>query len=385
MAWSSNEENDFLGIFSDRPSPSESAAGQSPQKFYQQKNFLRALAYGGVVLFFAAAFLAYQFFVAVSADAAIVKFTVESGESVRSISNRLHDQGLVRYPIFFELYIRARGLSRNVQAGEYSLQKNMDIRQIAAVIAENPSPREMTIMIPEGWTIRDMAKYFQDNGLFSSAEFLRAVQKDYSADFPFTKDISLLRTVPRTDAAGEQYLLQGYLFPDTYRVYKDADPEDVIAKMLANFEKKYTQDLKDEAAKQKKSMSEIIIMASLIEREVRTPEDKAIVSGILWKRLRLGIALQVDASVVYAKTKGYSRNGTDKVYYEDLKVNSLYNTYKYPGLTPGPVANPGIESIKAALYPKTSPYLYYLSKPDGTTVFSRTLAEHNAAKAKYLK
>jgi len=151
-------------------------------------------------------------------------------------------------------------------------------------------------------------------------------------------------------------------------------------KMLANFDEKITPDLRKEITKQKKTIFEIITMASLIEKEVAMDEDRAIVSGILWKRIKLGIPLQVDATITYITGK----NNT-KISLNDTKINSPYNTYKYRGLPPGPIANPGIAAIRAAIFPKSSPYLFYLSAPDGRTIFSKTLEEHNTAKTRYLR
>ena len=150
--------------------------------------------------------------------------------------------------------------------------------------------------------------------------------------------------------------------------------------MLDNFDKKVTSDIRREIERQKKTLFEIITMASLIEKEVRTEEDRSVVSGILWKRLSIGMALQVDATIVYITGKN-----TTRISSEETKINSPYNTYRRPGLPPGPIANPGLSAIHAAIYPKESPYLYYLSTPDGNTIFSRTLEEHNKAKSRYLR
>ena len=150
--------------------------------------------------------------------------------------------------------------------------------------------------------------------------------------------------------------------------------------MLQNFDAKFSNDLRQETLHQNHTTFEIITIASLIEKEVASDSDRALVSGILWKRMKLNIPLQVDATVLYARPK---RIG--KVTLADTKINSPYNTYRYTGLPPAPIANPGLSAIRAALYPKKSPYLYYLSTPDGKTIFSKTREEHNRAKAKYLK
>jgi len=172
--------------------------------------------------------------------------------------------------------------------------------------------------------------------------------------------------------------LEGFLFPDTYYLPVDVTPEKVVEIMTTNFDKKMAP-FKEEIEGQGKTIFEIVIMASLLEKEVKTFEDKELVSGILWKRLKNNIPLQVDATISYITGKQ-----TTRISREETQIDSPYNTYKYLGLPIGPICNPGIDSIKAAIYPKNSQYWYYLSTSEGKTIFSETLEEHNLAKAKYL-
>ena len=205
-----------------------------------------------------------------------------------------------------------------------------------------PEPEEITLTIPEGYTARQMGELFEKSELFLKDEFLAIAQKE-----------------------------EGYLFPDTYRFFKKTTPEKVIEKMKKNFEEK-TRDL---------SIShEIIIMASIIEKEVRGQEDRKIISGILWRRIKEGIGLQVDASLNYILGKTSAKLTAD-----DLKVDSQYNTYKYRGLPVGPIGNPGLNAILAALNPSKSPYLFYLSDKDGVTRFAKNFEEHKANKLRYLR
>ncbi|MBU4466801.1 endolytic transglycosylase MltG, partial [Patescibacteria group bacterium] len=221
------------------------------------------------------------------------------------------------------------------------------------------------LTIPEGWNIRDIDYYLKTRGFAQDNEFLQASNGDYSAEFSFLKDNP------------KNLNLEGFLFPDTYHLRAGDDSETLVRKMLDNFDKKLAPELKLEIDNQGKTVFEIINMASLLEEEVLSAADKRIVAGILWKRIELNMFLNVDASLVY----GLGR----KISGSDTKTDFPYNTYKYKGLPPGPISNPGLDSILAAIYPEKSPYLYYLSTSDGKTIFGKTLEEHNRAVVKYLK
>jgi len=270
-----------------------------------------------------------------------VIFLVKKGEGAKEISIHLKEQGLIRYASFFKIYALVQCQAEKLQAGEYELSPGMVVPEIVNKLASGNRIKKM-ITIIEGWTVKDIANY------------LEAEEIDPS--------------------------LEGYLFPDTYEIFPEDEIEEVIEIMLANFDKKLTSELREEISSQRKTIREIVIMASLIEKEVRTLEDKKIVSGILWKRLEWNIPLQVDAAIIYVTGRK-----TTKITKKELQIDSPYNTYKYKGLPLGPISNPGLESILAAIYPQESQYFYYLSTPEGETIFSRTLKEHNEANVKYLK
>jgi UPF0755 protein len=363
------DENEFLGL------PPE----QSTPKILRQRKLLLALS--GLVFILACIFL-YQLFAPASFDSNDISFEIEKGASVRNVATDLHSSGIIRSPDIFEWYARLARVSGSIRAGNYLLRKDMNIPEIVNIMSSNFASDEFTLTVPEGWTVKDIASALKEkDGILESA-FLTETKKGYAADFPFLQTV---KEPSSSIAQSDFYRLQGFLFPDTYRFFKDSTPADIVQKMLGNFDQKLSQNIRNEIILQRKTIFEIVTMASLIEREVRTPEDKAVVSGILWKRISLGIPLQVDATIVFLKSDGQSQLDHGKVLLEDLKINSPYNTYLNRGLPPGPISNPGLASIEAAVYPKTSPYLYYLSAPDGTTIFSKTLDEHNAAKAKYLK
>ena len=279
-----------------------------------------------------------------------VIFEIEKGEGSKDIAVNLEKEGLINWGPVFRVYVLLAKVSGKLQAGNYSLSPSMNIPEIAEKIVKGDVVKEK-ITIIEGWSLKDIGFYFENKGMFQAEELY-------------------------DEMAG----LEGYLFPDTYEIIKGATLEEIVKKMTDNFDEKLERELKDEIEKQGKTISEIIIMASLIEKEVRTKEEKELVSGILWKRLESGVPLQVDATISYI-----TGNKTVKISKQDTQIDSPYNTYKYTGLPIGPICNPGLESIKTAIYPQTSSYWYYLSTPEGETIFSKTLEEHNIAKAKYLK
>lgn len=247
---------------------------------------------------------------------------------------------------------------------------------------------EETIQVLEGWTSRDIGQYFERLGKWQSEEFLEVVgfpQADYrdNKEMPALTDFA--SRFPALKDKPEYYGLEGYLFPDTYRIYASSTVAEVIDKMLANFEIKLTPEMRAEIEKQGKSIYEIVTMASLIEKEaplVQSGEnrDAKIVSGIFWNRLKNGQALQSDATLTYVLgDKEASHSG------DDLEIDSLYNTYKYRGLPPGPICNPGSAAIEAAIYPIATDYNYFLTAADGSVFYARTYDEHLQNKYKYLR
>lgn len=271
------------------------------------------------------------------------------------------------------------GVAGRLQAGTYELGPSMNISQIVRKFVSGDTLK-VKITIPEGQTLnqiqQELILYFQHSDI-SSFKI-----KNFKGEFDFLKD------------SPANASLEGFLFPDTYFFNPEDADREIIEKFLGNFEDKLAPYRKNLYSGTKK-IFEIITMASLLEKEVKTFEDKKVVSGILWKRLDNKMPLQVDATINYiiqaiAKDEDEQSSSTTgkqngRVSVADTKIDSPYNTYKYRGLPPGPIANPGLESILAALAPAKSDFWYYLSTPEGQTIFSKTLAEHNLAVAKYLK
>jgi uncharacterized YceG family protein len=246
---------------------------------------------------------------------------------------------------------------------------------------------EKTIKIPEGLTNKDIASYLAKTGPWTSADFLRIVgsaQAHISASTAtaspdFVRQYDFLADRPQGAS------LEGYLFPDTYRVYASSTVADIAAKMLANFDAKLTPQLRADIKSQGKTIYDILIMASIIEKEAainyqtKDNHDAKIISGIFWRRLRAGQALQSDATLSYILQDNKAQHSG-----ADLTIDSPYNTYKYQGLPPGPIGNPGLLAIEAAIYPIASQYNYFLTTNEGVVVYAQTYAEHLQNKYKYL-
>ncbi|OIO45629.1 MAG: hypothetical protein AUJ24_00290 [Parcubacteria group bacterium CG1_02_36_42] len=312
-------------------------------------------------------------------------FAIGKGEGVREISFNLEKEGLIKSRLFFRIYVLSKGVSRNLQAGNYSLSPSMAIPEIAQKIVSGDVIKEKITVI-EGWNKKEIANYLEERGIIQSKDFLEKTKYIYWKEkYYFLKDRPDLNSYDRGNHGQEERDIEGYLFPDTYYIRKQEtdnkeQSEEIIRNMLDNFDKKLTPDLREEINLQGKTIFEIITMASMLEKEVKDFEAKKLVSGILWKRFKNGIPLQVDATITYITGKK-----TTQISLEDLQIDSPYNAYKYRGLPLGPICNPGLESILAAIYPKESEYWYYLSTPEETTIFSKTLQEHNLAKVKYLR
>ncbi|PJA18994.1 MAG: endolytic transglycosylase MltG [Candidatus Brennerbacteria bacterium CG_4_10_14_0_2_um_filter_43_14] len=287
------------------------------------------------------------------------------------IAQILQQSGVIQNATAFKLYVLASGKAGSLRSGTYSFSGTHNVASIANRLAIGPE--DTVVTIPEGFTVFDIDKRLSDAGAISAGDFINIAQQADDFSYPFLQS---------------EYVssLEGYLFPDTYRFAQRADVKTIADKMLKNFSDKVFNKMDEAIRVNQQSFASIITLASLVEKEVAGPDERRIVSGILWKRLERNMPLQVDASVVYAwktanpdwKPKNHTLSAAD------VKIKSAYNTYLHFGLPPSPIANPGWDSIDAVLHPQESDYWYYLSAKDGKTIFSKTIEEHNAAKAKYL-
>jgi UPF0755 protein len=310
----------------------------------------------------------------VSANEEKIFFTVSQGQGVKEIAQALKEKGIIRSEFWFETYVFFDGSSAKFLAGNYYLQPSMNIKEVAEEMTRGHFAPEQSITIIEGWTAGDIAEYLADKSIVAKNDFITAANVVDSRAIIPDKTYDFLAGRP-TDQG-----LEGFLFPDTYRVFEKTMAAEIIEKMLDNFSVKYTEQMRQDTAKGNMTIYQIVTLASVIEKEVRTDTDRKIAAGIFYDRLNLGVPLQSDATVNYVTGKNSLQPTND-----DISVDSLYNTYKYRGLPPGPICNPSLSSIMAAIYPEKSDYFYFLTRPDGSTVFSKTYEEHLANKRKYLQ
>lgn len=312
----------------------------------------------------------YQINLRPSQDKTNIIFVIEEGQGVNKISEGLFESGLIKNKLAFETYAWLWGKENKFIAGRHNLNKTLTIRQLTKYLTTEASPRERDITIIEGWNLKQIGQYLENEGIVSNADFLDYVSKvtpELKSNYQFLEDLD----------NGDS--LEGYLFPDTYRIFNKATTSEIVGKMLNNFDQKLTTDLREEIARQGKTIEEVVILASIVEKEVATDEDRKIVAGIFQKRLRDSYPLQSDATVNYVTGKGLVQPTR-----EDTQIDNRYNTYKYLGLPPGPICNPGISSIMAVIYPNQTPYYYFLTTPDDQVIYSKTYNEHLQNKQKYL-
>ncbi|MFZ3100464.1 MAG: endolytic transglycosylase MltG [Minisyncoccales bacterium] len=289
--------------------------------------------------------------------------TILRGQNALQIAADLKSEGYIKNKLRFLFYLARDGQWRNLKSGEYNLI-GLDDRQIIEKMVSGRTAPKIATIIP-GWTVADIQKSAGIVKILSDADFGAVDVEALKGKFDF------LREIPD---GGD---LEGYLFPDTYQLPENAAINDLITPALENFSAKLDLLGREKIAAKNLSVRGAVIMASILEKEVRTLEDKKIAAGILWKRLNSGMPLQTDATLLYYKAGSPDRINKDS--------DSPYNTYKYTGLPPGPICNPGFDSLEAAIEPIETDYWYYLSSSDGTTIFSKTYDEHLQNIARYLE
>ena len=289
---------------------------------------------------------------------------IPQGEGSLAIARRLAGAGVIRDVGSFRLALWLTGEGRRLQAGEYRFDHPVSARQVAEKIARG-EVYVRPITFPEGLTIKQMAALYESKGFGPAQDFANAA-----------KNAALVRAV---DPGAKD--LEGYLFPDTYNLRRRESAEELVPKMVTAFMKAMTPDLLEKADTRGLTVRQLITLASIVEKETGNKDERPLVSAVYSNRLRIGMPLQCDPTVIYAldRVGRYDGNLTRA----SLQYDSPYNTYRYPGLPPGPIASPGRASIDAAANPAPVQYVYFVSRNDGTHAFAMTLEEHNRNVQKY--
>ena len=286
---------------------------------------------------------------------------IERGASVKKTARTLYISRVISSPLLFEIEVRLKGYQGKIKAGEYMLSRNLSIKQVADRLAEGRTALR-SVTIREGLSVRQTAQALENAGIVKADDFVM------SADL-LARDH--LWNIPADS-------LEGYLFPDTYRFSKGVSVETVARAMVELFYRKAGSVAPAEVMNDPVKLHKLVTLASLVEKETGADNERALIAGVFAKRLEKNMLLQSDPTVIYA-LPSFDGNLRKK----DLLYDSPYNTYKYRGLPPGPIASPGLASIKAALHPARVNYIYFVSKNNGEHYFSTTLKEHNQAVKRY--
>lgn len=317
-----------------------------------------------LALFFFTSWFSIEFYRPTTTPPDRVIFEVEKGHSVKDIAHSLKNRGIIKKTWPFLLGYRIFYSSQSLKAGEYAIELPISTKSVLQLLTEG-SVHLHSITIPEGLIIEEIAGLLDSEGFSKKEDFILAAS-DPSPIHPL-------------DEKAEN--LEGYLFPETYRFAKGTSAGEIVSAMVLQFMQVFNQDMKDRAGEIGLSIRETVILASLIEEETSLPEERVLVSAVFHNRLRKGMKLDCDPTIIYVLKK--EEQFKDRLRTNDLRIDSPYNTYIYAGLPPGPIANPGRESLEAALYPAGVDYLYFVSKNDGSHHFSRTFREHQNAVNKY--
>jgi UPF0755 protein len=304
-----------------------------------------------------------------SDDPTPVPFTVDIGETAVSVAARLEEEQFIADADLFRRFLSYNGLDQSLEAGDYELRRNMNMRQIAETL-QKANFEEVVVAFPEGLRAEEIAEILSKEGIMDGAEFLAFVRQGTGIDHPLLAD----------HPAGKSY--EGYLFPDTYRLPVKAKPADLITRMLNNMANRIPANALDLAAGQGYSFADILTIASIVEREAVIPAERPRIASVYMNRLAQGMYLQADPTVQYAM--GFQTDTgkwwkTPVSLEEYSLVNSPYNPYLNPGLPPGPIANPGASSINAALQPEQTTYLFFMGcGGEGAHLFAEDFATHEA-------
>lgn len=286
-----------------------------------------------------------------------ITLNIEEGSGASLIAEQFKAQGVIKYPLTFKLQAKLGNYTDKIRPGSITIENGMSYNEILELLCSDMRGAK-TVVIPEGFEQKQIAQRLEEEGICSAADFMAAAFDEY--DYSFTK------ILPDRESK-----LEGYLYPDTYMLLPNTPAHEVIETMLSEFDKQVNDEMRARAKELEMPLDDIITLASIIERETDSDAERAKVAGVFYNRINQGMKLQSCATVQYILGE---RKPVLSV--ADTQIQSPYNTYLNAGLPVGPIANPGIECIKAALYPEDTEYLYFVAGPDGQHIFSKTYEEH---------
>lgn len=340
-----------------------------------------AIALFLLCVFFVMWFMYTELYVNESQNVEQLSFVVKQGESVDMLSRRLKSENVIRNAWLFKKYLVYKGIDRQIQAGDYEVVFPVTLSRVAFVLKNTLQVKEKKITIIPGWDLREIADYFVENKIIKEPKELFELVGESAVMYTSKKSPQLTYSLELLKFKPDNVSYEGYLAPDTYRIFDDATLDDVVRKIATQQNKLFTRQMYLDIENAGRTVHQVLTMASLLEREVRTPDEKAKVADIFWRRLDNKWALQADSTVHYAVNK----KGNVFTTKTDRDTDSLWNTYKLGGLPPSPICAPSLESIKAAIYPKKNNYWFFLTTFEGEVKYATDLDGHNANVQKYLR
>ncbi|MBI2849337.1 MAG: endolytic transglycosylase MltG [Chloroflexi bacterium] len=303
-------------------------------------------------------------------------FTVKEGDSAAVVAQKLQTEGLVKNATLFRVLVGYYGVENGLVAGDYELWPKMTMTEILAKL-HGGQVSTIRLTVPEGWRVEEIAAAVEKKAIFRRGEFMDAFrQASANSDFGGMRP--------------PQATLEGYLFPDTYKIRPSYEAMDLIAMMVRNFDVRFDETMRQEAAKRGLTIHQVVTLASIVEREAALPQERPIIASVFLNRLKKKMKLEADPTVQYALVKDHQSIAGDGYWKKnleisDLEVSSPFNTYRNEGLPPGPISNPGLASLQAVLDPEETDYLYFVAKGDGSHVFAKTAEEHVQNVRRYMR
>lgn len=300
----------------------------------------------------------------------VVEITVPEGASLSYVSNILFDKGVIKSKLWFRHKAKEAQIDQKIKPGTYLIPSNSTFENIFALLEKGVADKYTVLTIPEGYTLYQIAQKVEELDLGTKEEFIEATEKYFNNNYSF-------------DTANLFFKLEGYLYPDTYYFTKKQTIDDIVNQLTQTMDNVFTEEYVKKTEELGFSKHEMLTIASLIEREAKHNAERPAISGVIYNRLENGMLLQIDATVIYGIGEGKEHKTT--IYQSELDKPGPFNTYTEEGLPPGPIASPGKESIKAALFPEKHNYLYYVLSPEEDKhVFNETYDEHLKDRAKYV-